>query len=79
MKPKAKNSRPVLVLNGGVMTQRDLNVLGHLSNGETTRHIAGIENISHRTVEAICDKWRGLLGVPNTAALLCELIRKNII
>ena len=69
----------VTQVEGVAMSERERNVFTHLSNGETIKMAASMENLSDRTVDHYCEKWRFYLDCQNTAHLLCELIRRGVI
>lgn len=58
---------------------RDIRVANYLAKGLTAREIGEKGEVSPRTVEAIVKKLLATFKCKNTAQLVAELMRRNII
>lgn len=61
------------------ITQRELEILHHLCNGESSKESAAVLGIHHRTVEAHRDNLRRKAGVHSAVALALWAVKMGII
>ena len=62
-------------MNSGILTKREKEVFDFLVNNKTPKEIAGILNISEKTVRNHISNTMQKLGVKGRASAVVELIR----
>ena len=64
---------------GKPITQRELEILHHLCNGESSKESAAVLGIDHRTVEAHRDNLRCKAGVHSAVSLALWAVKNGIV
>lgn len=61
------------------LSETDLAIIRHVSNGLTNREIAGLVHLSPHTVKGYIEKMRGALAVRSRAQIVAEALKRGLI
>ena len=76
---RGRNARPVVMPDEARLTEKEITILRMICEEKTTKEIADLVDLSHRTVEAIRDRLKDKTGAKSVAGLVMYAVKAGII